>query len=84
MFFNRKDCVFFQKDQCAFPKVLKVCCLCNCYLKNDGAIKDNLPYISFVMARIINGKMLFLSVFALIAGIISAVVGILSIFPKIF
>lgn len=46
----RNDCVFKDnaKSACTFPKVLQVCHLCLCYLKNGGNLDNNLKYINYI------------------------------------
>ena len=71
----RRDCVFkkFQGDKscCNFPKTIKMCYTCGCYLKNDGNLDSNAKYITMVLGRRTAKMALFISGISLLISVLT-------------
>lgn len=76
----RKHCYFKEtkdnKSFCTYPKILKVCFLCNKYLKSDDNLDKKIQYINFVNQRIHNTKILFISIIAMIISFLSIIIAL--------
>lgn len=81
-----KDCVFKQgsgdNTQCQFPKRIKMCYGCGCYLKNTGNIKEMAPYISMVTGRKTSNLSLLISLMALIISLAALLLKIAEVLSK--
>lgn len=73
----RNDCKFksFDNDQtatCRFPKAIRICRTCSCYFKTDSQAlyKDDVQFISFVLAKNTANRALLLSSISLIISML--------------
>lgn len=73
----RNDCKFksFDNDQtatCRFPKAIRICRTCSCYFKTDSQAlyKDDVQFISFVLAKKTANRALLLSSISLIISML--------------
>jgi hypothetical protein len=72
--YNR-DCVFKKSDagktSCVYPKTVKVCYGCSCYLKHNDDLDRLSKYISFVATKKNAALAMFMSSLSLIISIIT-------------
>ncbi len=89
MFIGKKhniDCVFKRTDgekvKCTFPKTIKMCYGCSCYLKNDGDIDKTTKYISLVVSKNNSRMALAISFVALLLSFITLLFKFIEMIPK--
>lgn len=79
----RKDCVFKKFDgdisTCSYPKTVKMCYTCGCYLKNDGNLDTTSKYFSLVLGRRTAKLALFISGISLLISAITLLLKLLEI-----
>jgi len=70
----RNDCYFKKDGGCTYPKHIRICLFCSCYLHNSGNIKEELKYYNFVENKKRYNRSLLISIVAIILSLIAILV----------
>ena len=81
----RNDCVFKKtKDGgerfCTFPKTVKICRFCSCYVKNNTSLETDNIYIDFVLRKQAASASIIVSIFSLIVAMLALITSVVTIF----